>query len=424
MNPLHQTAEAVEQKRLERVASFEKWEALAPIRGPAGRGRQTTEPAWKTPLPPALFFQLSGQAGTAPKWGQQPPLRNPGLELTKGRGKGSKASTEGDGPGVGVATAYVGATVLGSSAVWHGMRAISTTSAVFEDFVITSGVAAEAVIGAGGDEAAFLFRRTVRTLYYSGVLLLVITALWKWRSSAAYALSASKGLTSKSSACIAGDGPRWSRTPTAPAALEWAWAPATPAVATPPAVSDNDHSRWADLRREISWESVSERLAKTRLVKAKKLAGAAEITATLTPLGFAATMISGTGVKYEINAQASRLLEASCSCLDYGRYGPLCKHGGGVLFALCQGQLQSEKSVWCDTPNNTSASGARNLGSVLRELRDSEAELLATKNQLRKASEDLQELLSRTRATTQYLDILDAAESHQRRLATCGHQDC
>ena len=273
VNPLLPTADAAERQRLERAASFETWEAIAPIRGPAGRGRQTTEPAWKTPLPPAPF--PVEWAGTAPKWGQQPAFRNPGLELTKGRGKGSKASTEGDGPGVGVATAYVGATVLGSSAVWHGMRAISTTSAVFEDFVITSGVAAEAVIGAGGDEAAFLFRRTVRTLYYSGVLLLVITALWKWRSSAAYALSASKGLTSKSSACIAGDGPRWSRTPTAPVALDWAWAPATPIVVTPLAVSDNDHSRWTDLRREISWESVSERLAKTRLVQA-----------ALTPLGF------------------------------------------------------------------------------------------------------------------------------------------
>ncbi len=114
-------------------------------------------------------------------------------------------------------------------------------------------------------------------------------------------------------------------------------------------------------------------------------------------------MINDTGVKPEVNAQSSRLLEASCSCLDYGRYGPLCKHGGGVLFALCQGQLPSEKPVLRDTPNNTSASSASSLGSVLRELRDSEAELLATRNQLRIASEDLQEL--RTRTATTYTPI-------------------
>ena len=101
------------------------------------------------------------------------------IALTKGRGKGSKASTDGDGPAAGITTAYVGATVLGSSAVWHGMRAISTTSAVFEDFVITSGVAAETVIEAGSGEAAILFRRTVRTLYFAAVFFLAITTLWK-----------------------------------------------------------------------------------------------------------------------------------------------------------------------------------------------------------------------------------------------------
>ena len=138
----------------------------------------------------------------------------------------------------------------------------------------------------------------------------------------------------------------------------------------------------------------------------------------LTPLGFTATLISDTGVKSEINAQASRLLEASCSCLDYGRHGALCKHGGGVLFALCKGHLQSEGVVACATPNTASASvsSAGNLGSVLRELRDSETELLAARSQLRKVSEDLQELRSRTGSTTQHLDILDAAESQQRRL--------
>ena len=78
------------------------------------------------------------------------------------------------------------------------MRAISTTSAVFEDFVITSGVAAETVIEAGSDEAALLFRRAMRTLYYGAVVLLVTAALWKRRPSAAYALSAIKGLTSRS----------------------------------------------------------------------------------------------------------------------------------------------------------------------------------------------------------------------------------
>ena len=392
--------------------------------------RPKAEPAAATTQAPAVPAELAAatestatDAGSSsaelrlvPLAGRQPAFFSPGLELAKGRGKGSKASTDGDGPAAGVTTACVGATVLGSSAVWHGMRAISTTSAVFEDFVITSGVAAETVSEAGSGEAAILFRRTVRTLYYAAVLFLAITTLWKWRSSAISALGAIKGLTSKSSACIEGDGPRWSRTPTAPAALEWAWAPATPAAATPPAASSDDLARWADLRREVSRESVSERLAGTRLSNARKLAGVADITATLTPLGFAATVISETGVRSEANALSSMLLEASCSCLDYGRHGPLCKRGGSVLLALCQGQLPSERQVLRGTPN-TSASSASNLGSVLRELRDSEAELLATQNQLRKSSEDLKELRSRTATTTQHLDILDASESQQRRLA-------
>ncbi len=63
-----------------------------------------------------------------------------------------------------MSTAYAGVTVLGTSVVWHGMRAISTTSAVFEDFVISSGVAAEIVIEAGGGEAALPLRRTMITL--------------------------------------------------------------------------------------------------------------------------------------------------------------------------------------------------------------------------------------------------------------------
>ena len=53
----------------------------------------------------------------------------------------------------------------------------------------------------------------------------------------------------------------------------------------------------------------------------------------------------------------------------------------------------------------------------MRELSDAGPELLATRNQLRKSSEDLKGLRSRTATTTQHLDIPDASESQQRRLA-------
>ena len=146
------------------------------------------------------------------------------------------------------------------------MRAISTTSAVFEDLVISSGVAAEIVIEAGGGEAALLLRRNIRTLYYSAAFLMVVSSLWKWRRSAFSALCAVKGLTSKSSACSEGDGPRWIRSPSA----AYPFTPEAAARAPLLALTDNDRARWTELRQEISWDSVSEHLAGTRLVNASR----------------------------------------------------------------------------------------------------------------------------------------------------------
>jgi hypothetical protein len=167
------------------------------------------------------------------------------------------------------------------------------------------------------------------------------------------------------------------------------------------------------------------------------------ITATLTSLGFKATVqgcfaesARATDFSHEVNLQSTRLLEATCSCQDYGRRGPLCKHGGAVLMALLSGRIPTDVPTWPTmlaiddivpvpaTPPTgwTSRPPPPSLlATVLKDLQAAEFEILELKGKLTLTEAALQAAQAVSCAPTEVppqpiVQIVDAAGGHARRV--------
>jgi hypothetical protein len=91
------------------------------------------------------------------------------------------------------------------------------------------------------------------------------------------------------------------------------------------------------------------------LAKARALATAGNVELSLTMVGFQAAFpdarvqkahTSSANRTYNVTLMSTRLMEATCSCPDYARNGPLCKHGGAALLTLLSGRVKEHLEHW------------------------------------------------------------------------------
>ena len=333
------------------------------------------------------------------------------MRLSKGLGKGSSASTDGDGPSYGLAAALCSSAAIG----YQGWLVLDSSSVVVREAIVAGGVAVESVIQASALETALLARISIRLAYSCSIVVVTCTVAWRLRNSISNAgLLAVKGLTSQCRACIAGDGPsppRFAAVTMTPSA--------SPSV---PTFAPQASSAWDSLRQELTEEDIGKHLLNTRHRMARTLAVEAPIEATLTFDGLQATVHGERGV-YIVNGQSSRLLESTCSCLDYGRKGPLCKHAGAVLLALVARRLPTT-DLTAESPegetaaNRTSRStgSVNSLGVALKSLRERELEVEQLKDRLKRVEIDLARAVDRP-VEQKGVEVLGTFAAHVRRLS-------
>ena len=85
-------------------------------------------------------------------WARVPAARSDpvteGLVSREGRGPGSRASNGGDGPLSPHALAQAASVVVGGGIAWRNWRCFDSACEVVDDFVLSSGVAAEMIVEA------------------------------------------------------------------------------------------------------------------------------------------------------------------------------------------------------------------------------------------------------------------------------------
>ena len=194
-------------------------------------------------------------------------------------------------------------------------------------------------------------------------------------------------------------------------------------------------------------DQIASALKGTRLSMAKAIAKSenVNITTIRTSLGFRATVQGRWNVPWqsvdrttdhEVNLQSTRLLEATCSCQDYARQGPLCKHGGAVLLALLSGRIPTDVPTWPTllaiddvvpvpaAPQTGCTSRPQPpslLAQVLKDLQAAELELFELKGKLTTTEAALQASQAATRQWVSsrpppIVQIVDAAGGHACRL--------
>ncbi|HIL58225.1 MAG TPA: hypothetical protein EYG39_10000, partial [Rhodothermales bacterium] len=208
--------------------------------------------------------------------------------------------------------------------------------------VVTAGIAAEAFTEAAGQQAVETvravshdFRIVVRALMGVSATC-ALSYLWLRCPSAGERAAAQRGPGAPGS--IAGDGPS-SRAIVRSSAPGGArrFQIGTPPAPGLPALPDSS-VEWFRLKSEISEGAVFE-ACRGAGAKATRLVAAGAVALSLAAEGADALVRSsrGTGpaaAAYPVRLFSGRLLDAICSCEDYLKNGPLCKHGAAALLQL------------------------------------------------------------------------------------------